>query len=926
MKYIEIKGAKMHNLKNINVKIPKDRLVLITGVSGSGKSTLAFDIVFAEGQRRYVESLSTYARQFLGVMKKPEVESIEGISPTIAIDQRKVSRNPRSTVGTVTEIYDYLRLLFARGGVPHCPQCQRPISSMTVDEIIDDIYKKFIDKKVFILSPIASGKKGTFKEVFKNLLRQGFVRCRIDGEFVDINSNLSLDRNKKHDVEILIDRLKIREKSRMRLSEGIKLALEEGEGIFYILDEEGNETFYSEKLSCPICRISFPDLQPRLFSFNSPYGACPVCKGLGSRMEIDPDSVIVNEYLSIMEGAIGPWPNPSSRQGLKEVAKCLNIDLSAPFYTLTEKQKKAIIYGIKGIKECKNIEFEGVSEYLMRLYKNTDSDWMKFEIEKFFSFMPCSHCNGSRLRKEALSVFINGKNIHDIVSMTIEESYEFFKNMKFDDFRIKVLKDVVKEIEKRLEFLINVGLSYITLDRTIDTLSGGEEQRVRLATQIGSGLVGVVYVLDEPSIGLHPRDNDLLLNTLKNLKDMGNTVIVVEHDREFIENADYVIDMGPGAGYKGGDVVFSGSVDKLKKANTLTANYISGKVKVNTVFHRRKVKKDTPSILIKGACHRNLKNIDVRIPLNRFVCITGVSGSGKSTLVEDVLYAYLSRYFRYSKRQVGCVKEITGLNHISRVVNIDQSPIGRTPRSNPATYTKVFTPIRELFSSLPASKVRGYKPAHFSFNTKGGRCEACRGEGMKKIEMMFMPDVYVPCDVCGGTRYQRETLEIKFKGKNINDVLNMTVDESVEFFSDFPAILNRLKLLQDVGLGYIKLGQPATTLSGGEAQRIKLARELGTTIRKGNALYILDEPTTGLHFDDVRNLLDVLHRLVDNGHTVLVIEHNMDVVASADYVIDLGPEGGDEGGYIVAEGTPEDIVKNPNSYTAKYLKKALEGE
>ncbi len=923
MKYIRIKNASMHNLKNISIDIPKDKLVLITGLSGSGKSTLAFDIIFAEGQRRYVESLSTYARQFLGIMKKPDVEKIEGISPTIAIEQRKIARNPRSTVGTVTEIYDYLRLLFARTGTPHCHNCGREISSMAVDEIIRNIENKFMNKKIYVFAPIAQEKKGAFKDTFKRFLRMGFVKCRIDGVITDISDRIVLDKNKKHNIDLLIDRLKIRDKSRTRLSEAVKLSLEEGEGILYIVDENGNETFYSEKLACPVCHISFPDLAPRLFSFNSPYGACPICKGLGTRMEIDPTAVIANEDISILEGAIAPWSNPYLRTGLKEVAKCLNIDLSAPFRTLSDEQKKAIIYGIKHIEECKDIDFEGVSEHLMRIYKNTESEWMKFEIEKYFSFTTCSVCGGSRLRKEALSVYIADKNIHDIVKMTVEDAYNFFDKLKLSGNKLLIAKDIVKEIKRKLSFLKDVGLSYISLDRTVETLSGGEEQRVRLATQIGSGLVGVIYVLDEPSIGLHPKDNNLLLNTLKKLKDMGNTVIIVEHDREFMNNAEHIIDMGPGAGNRGGEIVFQGTVKEMMKAKTITASYISGKNKVNTIFHRRPIKRDMPYLKIIGACHRNLKNINVNIPLGRFVCITGVSGSGKSTLVEDVLYAYMSKYFGNRRKTYGCVKEVMGVSYIKKVVNIDQSPIGRTPRSNPATYTKVFTPIRELFATLPAAKIRGYKPGHFSFNTKGGRCEACGGEGLKKIEMVFLPDIYVPCDVCGGTRYQRETLEIKFRNKNIYDILEMTVNDAYEFFSDFPSIVNKLKLLQDVGLGYIKLGQPATTLSGGEAQRIKLARELSVTSRRGHTFYILDEPTTGLHFEDIRNLLDVLHRLVDNGHTVLVIEHNMDVVASADYVIDLGPDGGEKGGELVAYGSPEEIVQNDKSYTARYLKELL---
>jgi len=929
---IFIKGARVHNLKNIDVEIPRNKFVVITGVSGSGKSSLAFDTLYAEGQRRYVESLSAYARQFLGLMEKPDVDYIEGLSPAISIEQRKASKNPRSTVATVTEIYDYLRLLYARIGIPHCPNDNTPLEKRSLDEIVDEVLKLGEGRRLILLAPVVRGRKGEYRELFERYLRRGFLRARVDGEIYELEDPPVLERYKTHTIEIVVDRIELEEDIRSRLAESIETAMKEADGIVKVVTEEGEEFVFSEKLMCPKCGFSMEEIEPRLFSFNSPYGACPYCGGLGVKYEIDPSRLVTSSELSILEGALKPWgePNPFLKDKLERIARHYHVDLDLPWADLPQKFKNVVLYGTEYPEKFDperphaSQEFyfyEGLIPYLWRRYYQTESDWVKDEIEKFMLKKVCPACGGSRLKKEALFVKIRGYSIWDITQKTVEEALEFFIHLQLKGREYIIGKQILKEIIARLRFLKDVGVGYLTLDRATETLSAGEEQRVRLATQIGSGLVGVLYVLDEPSIGLHPRDMHRLIGTLINLKEMGNTVVVVEHDKATIEAADWVIDLGPGAGEKGGKVVATGTPEDIKKnKRSLTGQYLAGLRKIPVPRKRRKPQGKW--LVIRGARQNNLKNINVRFPLGLFICVTGVSGSGKSSLVEDTLYRALMRRFYGSREPVGEHDKIEGLEYIDKVINIDQSPIGRTPRSNPGTYTSAFTPIRELFANLKESRKRGYTPGRFSFNVKGGRCEACKGEGFIKVEMQFLPDIYIPCEVCKGKRYNRETLEVKYKEKSIADVLDMSVDEAYKLFKDIPQIERKLKLLKDVGLGYIKLGQPATTLSGGEAQRIKLAKEL-SKVATGKTLYILDEPTTGLHFEDVKKLINVLNKLVEKGNTVIIIEHNLDVIKSADWIIDLGPEGGDKGGYIVAEGPPEKVAQVEGSYTGKYLRKEL---
>ncbi len=915
-KYIVVKGARQHNLKNITVKIPRNNLVVITGVSGSGKSSLAFDTIYAEGQRKYVESLSAYARQFLGVMEKPDVESIEGLSPAIAIEQRKIQKNPRSTVATTTEIYDHLRLLFARIGTPHCPEHGVELKAWTVDEIVERIKTFPQGTKLVVLAPVVRGRKGEYRKLLENLSRK-YERFIIDGSMYNSDELPSLDRNKRHTIEVVVDRLILREGIEQRLYESIETALREAEGIVKILTND-EEHVFSLSMVCPKCDFSLSELEPRLFSFNSPYGACPECHGLGIKMEIDP-FLLIDEEKSINQGAILPIGEPSFRwkEILSEIASYYGGSLDVPWKNLPEAFKEAVLYG-----DDEFIYWEGIINYLWRRYEETNSEYLKEEIEKYIVHIPCPVCKGARLRKEALSVLIDGRNIWELTKMDVESLLAFLEGLEFKDtYRKEIGGKIVSEIIKRLKFLKEVGLGYITLDRTMESLSGGEEQRVRLATQIGSGLTGVIYVLDEPSIGLHPRDTQMLIDTLKKLRDQGNTVIVVEHDETTIRQADWIIDLGPGAGEQGGYVVAEGTLENIvSNEHSITGAYLSGRRRI-PIPERRRMPKDR-YIVVRGARGNNLKNIDVSIPLGVFVVITGVSGSGKSSLIIDTLYKALKRELYNSKEVPLEYDSIEGYEYIDKVIMVDQSPIGRTPRSNPATYTGVFTDIRNLFAQTKEAKLRGYDKGRFSFNKPGGRCERCKGEGYIKVEMFFLPDIYVPCDVCKGRRYNKETLEVKYNGKSIADVLDMSVDQAYEFFKEHPSIRRKLQLLKDVGLGYIKLGQPATTLSGGEAQRIKLARELNRQPR-GNILYILDEPTTGLHFEDVRKLIDVLQRLVDKGNTVIVIEHNLDVIKSADWVIDMGPEGGDEGGYIVAQGTPEDVAMNNRSHTGRFLRRIL---
>ncbi|TET77245.1 MAG: excinuclease ABC subunit UvrA [Candidatus Cloacimonadota bacterium] len=917
---ISVKGVRVHNLKNIDVELPRDKFVVITGISGSGKSSLAFDTIYAEGQRRYVESLSAYARQFLGIMEKPDVDFIEGLSPALSIQQRTASKNPRSTVGTVTEIYDYLRLVFTHIGIPYCYKCGRPIAKQTSDQITDTILKFPAGEKIMVLAPVVKGKKGEHKEILKSVQKKGFVRVRINGKIYEIEDIPKIDKKRKHTIEIIIDRLITKKGMRKRVADSVEMALGEGEGQLIVTKKGEEDILFSELLACPNCNISYGEITPRFFSFNSPFGACTECSGLGTKMEIDEELLIINNNLSILEGTIGPWGEPRGNwilSKLNKLSEKYGFDLNTPWGQIPEDMKEILLYG-----EEEEWGFEGIIPNLMRRYKETESDWIRYEIEQYMSVLPCPICKGARLRKEALSILVHGKNINDIVQMSVKESFRFFERELVLTAREElIVHQVVKEIRNRLSFLVNVGLDYVTLSRSFDSLSGGEMQRVHLATQIGSGLMGVLYILDEPSVGLHQRDNKRLLRTLKNLRNIGNTVIVVEHDKQTILSADHIVDLGPGAGEFGGEVVASGTKkDIINEKKSVTGMYLSGKRKIAVPAIRRKP--GAGYFTVKGAKHNNLKSIEVRIPLGLFVCITGVSGSGKSSLMNDIIYRALAKHFYRSRRPVGEYKAIEGLEYIDKVINIDQSPIGRTPRSNPATYTGLFTYIRELFSTLHESRIRGYKVGRFSFNVKGGRCEACRGNGIIRIEMHFLPDVYIPCDVCNGKRFNRETLDVRYKGKNISDILNMTVTEAMEHFKNIYKIKRRLKLLYDVGLGYIKLGQPATTLSGGEAQRVKLSKEL-SKIATGRTLYILDEPTTGLHFEDVKMLLNVLDRLVKKGNTVLIIEHNMDVIKSADYIIDLGPEGGDDGGYIVAEGTPEEIARCRKSYTGQFLTKEL---
>lgn len=935
---IIVKGAKVHNLKNVSLEIPRDKLIVFTGLSGSGKSSLAFDTIYAEGQRRYVESLSSYARQFLGQMDKPDVESIEGLSPAISIDQKTTSRNPRSTVGTVTEIYDYLRLLYARVGVPHCPKCGKEITQQSVDQIVDQIMELPERSKIMILAPIIRGRKGTHEKVLENIKKQGFVRARIDGEIYDLTEDeIKLEKNIKHNIEAVVDRIIVKDGIEGRLTDSIETSLKMAEGLVLVNIIGEEDRLYSEHFACADCGISIDELAPRMFSFNSPFGKCERCDGLGTLMEIDEDLVVPNKDLSIRGGAISTWGDSRMKEEswtycvLKALMEKYNFDLDTPYKDLPKKVQEVLMYGEpeklkvtytkENVTAVYNHSFEGEINNLRRRYMETNSDTMKAEIEKYMSDNPCPKCKGARLKPEALAVTVGGKNIFEFTSMAIREELDFINSINFSEKDKIISSQIIKEIQSRLSFLINVGLDYLDLARKAGTLSGGEAQRIRLATQIGSQLMGVLYILDEPSIGLHQRDNDRLISTLKQLRDVGNTLIVVEHDEDTMREADYIVDIGPGAGEHGGEIVASGTLDEImSNENSLTGKYLTGVKKVELPEERRKGNGNF--ITVKGAKENNLKNVTAKFPLGTLTMVTGVSGSGKSTLVNEILYKGLNKIVNKAKDLPGKFKEITGYGNIDKIIDIDQSPIGRTPRSNPATYTGTFDIIRELFSQTQEAKMRGYKPGRFSFNVKGGRCEACSGDGIIKIEMQFLSDVYVPCEVCKGKRYNRETLEVKYKGKNIADVLNMTVEEALEFFENIPRIKNKLQTLMDVGLGYIRLGQPSTQLSGGEAQRIKLAYELSKR-STGKTLYILDEPTTGLHIHDVNRLVKILQRLVDGGNTVIVIEHNLDMIKCADYIVDLGPEGGDKGGTIVATGTPEKIAEAKESYTGKYLKKYL---
>ncbi len=941
-KNIVIKGARAHNLKNITATLPRNKLVVITGLSGSGKSSLAFDTIYAEGQRRYVESLSTYARQFLELMEKPDVDSIEGLSPAISIEQKTSSRNPRSTVGTVTEIYDYLRLLYARIGRVYCYGCDREISSQTVQQIVDQVKSIPKKNKIMILSPVVNRRKGEFKKELNELRKKGFVRVRINSEVRTLDEEIVLDKKFKHTIEVVVDRLIIKENMGKRLTDSVEIGLLQGMGTLVVTitkeDGKNEELLFSEKFACNYCNISFPELEPRLFSFNSPHGACPTCDGLGTKMVIDPELIVPNHSLSIRDGAIQPWEKRTStnfHQMLESIAKHFKFKLNTPFKSLPKSTQNILLYGagdkiIKYKYESNNEQryysgtFDGVISDLERKYHETDSVSAREEISNFMRTLPCSSCNGTRLTKEGISVRVGNHNIIKLTEYSINHLYEFFKTLKLSKQENNIARRIVKEIHERLSFLINVGLDYLTLNRSSATLSGGESQRIRLATQIGSSLMGVLYVLDEPSIGLHQRDNDRLLKTLEKLRDLGNTVIVVEHDEKTILSADHVLDIGLGAGIHGGEVIFSGEPKKLLKDKvSLTGNYLSGAKKIKTPTKRKK--SNGFFLEIKGAKQNNLKDIDVKIPLGCLICVTGVSGSGKSTLILDVLYKALAKHFWKSTDKPGKYKTIEGVHLIDKVIDIDQTPIGRTPRSNPATYTGVFTHIRDLFSQIPEARIRGYKPGRFSFNVKGGRCEPCQGDGVLKVEMHFLPDIFVTCEVCKGKRFNRETLEVLYKGKNISDVLSMTVEEAKGFFQNIPSVQTKLNTIAEVGLDYIQLGQAATTLSGGEAQRVKLSKELSKR-STGRTLYILDEPTTGLHFADVEHLLKVLSKLVDSGNTVIIIEHNMDVIKTADYIIDLGPEGGDKGGEVLINGSPEEVAKNKKSYTGQYLKGHLSRE
>ncbi len=941
---IQIKGARANNLKNIDVEIPRDKLVVFTGLSGSGKSSLAFDTVYAEGQRRYVESLSSYARMFLGQVDKPDVDSIDGLSPAISIDQKTTSKNPRSTVGTITEIYDYIRLLYARVGVPHCPVCGKEIKQQTTDQIVDNILRLPVGTKIQVMAPIVRGRKGEYVKELESAAKSGYVRVRIDGSIYELTEEIKLDKNKKHYIDIIVDRLVVKEEIKSRLSGSIETAAGLTGGIINVDVIGGTELTFSQNYACDEHNITLPEITPTLFSFNSPVGACPTCTGIGKFMKVVPELIIADEDKSLLEGAIkasgwgvNSWfyPNQGSIATMyyKGLAEHYGFDISISFKDIPEEGKKALFYGTNGKKiklyRSENwgggefySDFEGIVNNLERRYRESKSDYARKEIESCMHECNCPDCKGTRLKPEALAITFGGKNIDELCGMAVEELISFIETVSFSDFKAQIASPVIKEIKERLNFLNSVGLEYLTLSREAGTLSGGEAQRIRLATQIGSSLMGVLYILDEPSIGLHQRDNEKLIETLKRLRDLGNTLIVVEHDEDTILSADHIIDIGPGAGIHGGEVIFSGGVDKLKKCkNSLTADYLSGRRQIPVPEHRRKG--NGKFLTVKGAAENNLKNIDVRIPLGEFVCVTGVSGSGKSSLVNEIIQKHLSAKLNKAKTFPGKFKEIKGIENLDKIIDIDQSPIGRTPRSNPATYTGVFGDIRELFAQTKDAKQHSFNAGRFSFNVKGGRCEACEGDGIIKIEMHFLPDIYVPCEVCAGRRYNRETLNVKYKGKSIYDVLEMTVEEGLSFFSAVPKIQRKLQTLFDVGLGYIKIGQPATTLSGGEAQRVKLATELSRR-PTGKTIYILDEPTTGLHSYDVHMLIGVLQRLVETGNSVIVIEHNLDVIKTADYIIDLGPEGGNRGGEVVAYGTPEQVAENPKSYTGIFLKKMLD--
>ena len=936
--YIKIEGARAHNLKNINVQIPRDKLVVVTGLSGSGKSSLAFDTIYAEGQRRYVESLSAYARQFLGQMDKPDVDNIEGLSPAISIDQKTTSHNPRSTVGTVTEIYDYLRLLYARAGRPHCPNCGKPITQQSVDQMVDRIMQLPAGAKLLIMAQLVRGKKGEHKKVLEQIRREGYVRVRIDGELHDLGEEIALEKQKKHTIEIVVDRLVVREGMESRLADSLETALHAGEGVVYVQVVDGELLMFSENFACVDCGISLPEIAPRMFSFNSPFGACPVCTGLGSHKEFDPALVVPDPTLSVADGVFAPLSKNPNSYGMRAITALLaahDYDAHTPWNRMDKKTQKMLLYGsdeyvsfqytnMFGEEKEYHVPYEGVLPALTRRYRETDSEEMRESYEDYMTDTPCSACHGARLKPEALAVTVGGKNIAALTALTIREADAFLMaaEQDFSPREAKIAGEILKEIHARLHFLLDVGLDYLTLSRAASTLSGGEAQRIRLATQIGSGLMGVLYILDEPSIGLHQRDNNRLLATLRHLRDLGNTLIVVEHDEDTMYAADHIIDIGPGAGEHGGEVVAEGTAAEImKNPASITGQYLSRKQFIPVPAERRRG--NGHFLEIVGAAENNLKDVNVKFPLGTLTLVTGVSGSGKSTLVNEILYRGVASRLYRAKGKPGKHKKIKGLEHIDKVINIDQQPIGRTPRSNPATYTGVFDAIRELFSQVSESRMRGYKAGRFSFNVKGGRCEACRGDGILKIEMQFLPDVYVPCEVCKGARYNRETLEVHYKGKTIAEVLDMTIDEAVEFFANVPRIARKLEIIRDVGLGYIRLGQPATTLSGGEAQRVKLATELARR-STGKTLYILDEPTTGLHAADIHKLLLILQRLVDGGDTVVVIEHNLDVIKTADHIIDLGPEGGTGGGTIVAQGTPEEVVKVKASYTGLFLRPLLE--
>ena len=936
--FIKIRGANENNLKNLDVDIPRNEMVVLTGLSGSGKSSLAFDTIYAEGQRRYMESLSSYARQFLGQMEKPDVESIEGLSPAISIDQKSTNRNPRSTVGTVTEIYDYFRLLYARVGIPHCPKCGREIKKQTVDQMVDHIMGMPERTKIQLLAPVVRGRKGTHAKLFEQARKSGYVRVLVDGNLYELNEEIKLDKNIKHNIEIIVDRLIVKPGIEKRLTDSIETVLNLAEGKLVVDTMDGNYVNFSQSFACPDCGISINEIEPRSFSFNNPFGACPSCFGLGYRMEFDVDLMIPDKSLSISQGAITVmgWQSCAdkgsfTRAILDALAKEYHFDLDTPFEEYSQEVQDVLIHGTNG-KEVKvyykgqrgegvyDVAFEGIVKNVERRYRETGSETMKQEYESFMRITPCPSCKGQRLKPEALAVTVGDKNIYEVTSMAISSLYDFLENLKLTETQQIIGEQVLKEIKARVGFLVNVGLDYLTLSRATGTLSGGEAQRIRLATQIGSGLVGVAYILDEPSIGLHQRDNDKLLGTLKHLRDLGNTLIVVEHDEDTMRAADCVVDIGPGAGEHGGQLVAIGTAEEImQNPNSITGQYLSGKIKIPVPEVRRK---PTGFLTIRKAAENNLKNIDVKIPLGVMTCVTGVSGSGKSSLVNEILYKSLARKLNRARTIPGKHKCIEGVEQLDKVIDIDQSPIGRTPRSNPATYTGVFDQIRDLFAATADAKARGYKKGRFSFNVKGGRCEACSGDGILKIEMHFLPDVYVPCEVCQGKRYNRETLEVKYKGKSIYDVLNMTVEEALAFFDHVPSIKRKIQTLYDVGLSYIRLGQPSTELSGGEAQRIKLATELSKR-STGKTIYILDEPTTGLHFADVHKLIEILQRLSEGGNTVVVIEHNLDVIKTADYIIDIGPEGGDKGGTVVAKGTPEEIAANPASYTGQYVSKYL---